>query len=152
MEEGFKEGKEVRKRHESQSDLENERKASEFLSKCWNFKIKKLPDSYRADFLAEDSDGKFQAVIEFKRRYFKHGDFPDVFMSVQKYLSARDLAVFLDVPFIFAVWLDDGVYHAKIFKDYKVTFSGRTKNARDDADIEPVVHIPMDDFIKTKKR
>ena len=139
-----------RTQYESEEDRENERKITAYLLDAWGFELRKLPKSYRADFAAMKGD-EFKAIVETKRRYFKHGRFPDIIMSVQKFLYARDLAHFLGVPFIFVVWLDDGVYHASLHENYEVSFKGRTKNTRDSEDIEPVIHIPIEHFKKTKK-
>ena len=109
--------------------------------------IEKQHINYRIDFKILNGDA-FLGILEYKRRYFSYGKYPDVMLSEHKYLAGKAISEKDNVPFLFVVELNDGTYYTELDGDYKVTYSGRTVQTRDKWDIENVIHVPMVDFAK----
>ncbi len=60
------------------------------------------------------------------------------------------LAERTDTPFIFAVRFTDRLmyHHITEIGKYALAMGGRTVNTRDPQDVEPVIHIPVNQFIE----
>lgn len=110
--------------------------------------LQKLPISYGVDFFCMHND--CPVWIEFKRRSHPFGRYPDVMLSALKWWKAVSLARETMGTFIFAVGFDDLVGITSWNSDNQwvpeIRYGGRTKNTRDQADVEPVVHISIDRF------
>jgi hypothetical protein len=139
-----------RPQYESESDLENERRAAEVIEPAWNVRLSKLPKSYGADWIIE-REGKCVGWGEFKKRNMRWGQYPTVMLSVRK---ISDLIRLADIcgKSVFFVSVEDGLYFTTIspLQDYQIEFGGRTSKTRDIADIEPVAQIPLEEFKKVE--
>lgn len=111
-------------------------------------KLYKLPISYKLDFLVEKQN-KAYAMAEIKVRKCKSTEFPTLMLSLAKFKEGVMYSKLLGLKFIiFIRWLDrDGFYIYNAKEEVNISFAGRTKQTRDDADIEPCVFIPIIKFI-----
>lgn len=113
-------------------------------------KLHKMPISYGFDYMMTDrGEGRCKGFLEMKCRKMSATDFPDVYLALGKWMKGLE---YLDLGFtvIFAVrFLDKDMYYTFKKEDskiFKIDMSGRTTQTRDKADIEPIIHIPMDRF------
>jgi hypothetical protein len=69
-------------------------------------------------------------------------------ISVLKWETGIMRAQATGLPFIIAIGFTDSIKYYRYSSKHKVSFTwgGRTRTARDQSDIEPVVHIPMELF------
>jgi len=123
----------------------DETNAAQKIANFLSVSLEKQSIAYRIDYKLL-SGGDHVGLLEYKRRKFTYGKYPDVMLSEHKYKEGMRLAKKHNIPFIFAVELDDGIYLAEMEKGYPVTFSGRTVQTRDKWDVENVVHVPMSKF------
>jgi len=137
----------MRQMYESANDLKNEDDIRQFLEQGLSATLHKLPISYRLDWLVF-RNGTPKAVIEFKRRKCKHLQYPDIMLSLGKWNAGLDYVQKNGLAFMFVVQWDDavGVYMYKPEHPVDIRWGGRTVQTRDSADIEPVVHIPTNQF------
>lgn len=140
-----------RPRYENQQDLHNERTAIEKFCTPRGLSAYKIPaNDYRIDFALIDQTKQVKAFIEYKRRHFSVGKFPDVFLSLKKYKEGLTLAFCANVPFYFLVEFNNNVLMyanlGKLPSDRKITIGGRVDRG-DSQDMEPVVHVPMELFL-----
>ncbi len=108
----------------------------------------KLPIAYAVDFFAVAKDRPIW--IEFKRRRHVYGTYADIMLSALKWWHATSLAARTGGTFAFVVAFDDQTRVAHWDPETpwqpSISHGGRTRNTRDSADIEPVVHIDIDRF------
>lgn len=109
-------------------------------------RLHKLPVSYRVDYaICSAADGCVWGVLELKRREHELDRYPTLILAAGKYMEARRWSM-LGIPAFLAVRCRDGDYIHRLRRDpYHVAIGGR-KDRNDPADIEPVVHIPIEDF------
>ncbi len=135
----------TRPMYENGTTLRHEQESFAILEKAWNCVLYKLPISYGVDAMAE-RDGRLVGWIEFKARKCNHDTFPTLVLSVLKVKSGLSLFETTGAPFILAINYFDGLRYCKITREdahsWRVAYGGRTKATRDNADIEPVIHIP----------
>jgi hypothetical protein len=108
---------------------------------------RKLSDVYRADYLLfDDLTGLPASLIEIKWRNHAYRTYPDVWQSLDKFLRGRQLADMMQVPFVFAVQWKNRLGMATLGPRYAVSWNGRTDRG-DPADMEPVIRVPIDNFV-----
>ena len=136
----------MRPTYETSADLLAESNAASVIGEAWRVNLKKLPVSYGADWAIE-RDSMIVGWGEFKRRKFCWGDFDSIMLSVRKVADLIRLAS-IDGKAFFFVQADDGLRYVEISASdtYRVAWGGRTCKTRDNADIEPVVMIPLSKF------
>tara|TARA_R110002110_G_scaffold84817_1_gene220549 strand:- start:537 stop:983 length:447 start_codon:yes stop_codon:yes gene_type:complete len=136
----------MRPLYETSKDFENEKNIQNVIEEKTSWRLTKLPKRYYLDFLAFNSNGNTEAVIEVKRRHNNHDKYEDVILSLAKYMQGLEYATTLGVAFLFAVEFNDGYYihfsSSDNLKHFKITMGGR-RDRQDPEDIEPVVHIPI---------
>jgi len=134
----------ARKMYESADTLSHEQRCFRIIEKNWECKVSKIPISYAVDVAAE-REGRIVAWIEFKGRKIKLRQYPDIMLSVLKYNHGKQLSKSTGVPFFFVVAFIDGLYYVRLDdidpNSLGMKVGGRTKQTRDSADIEPVIHI-----------
>ena len=137
----------MRPLYETDKDFDNEKRIKRQIEQKKEWKLTKLPKRYYLDFFAFTPQfGQLTAVLEVKRRHNTHDKYPDVILSLAKYIKGIEYGDALSVDFLFAVQFNDGLYihngtHATL-RHLQITFGGRT-DRNDPEDIEPVVHIPV---------
>lgn len=122
------------------------------------YRFQKLPLSYRLECAIEDiPSGAVIGFCEFKRRSNRREYYPTVLLSLHKYMSLRDYGEF-GQSFLIVRWSDvDGIHHVNAHEssvsDYKIAWGGR-QDRNDWQDIEPTIHIPINDFeiVDTERR
>jgi len=134
----------VREQYETQADLSNEQEVADVLSDAWKIDLHKLPISYRLDFFVT-KEGKGKAVVEVKSRNNTHDKYPTLMLSLSKWNHGIDFALCNKLAFVIAAKYTDGVFYYKYSDkdEFSIEWGGRTVHTRDSADIEPVVHIPI---------
>lgn len=131
----------TRPRYETESDLVLEWHVIRQIETRWRCEAHKLPISYGLDF-ALVRGGQICAAVEMKRRSKRYGS---LMISMHKLTKARD---FRDqgVPTFFVIAWPDGVYYHEISDDlFPIGWGGRIDRG-DSADVEPVAHIPAENF------
>lgn len=137
----------MRPLYETDKDFENEKRIKRQIEQEKEWKLTKLPKRYYLDFFAfTPRFGQLIAVLEVKRRHNTHDKYPDVILSLAKYMKGAEYADALNVDFLFVVQFNDGLYihegGSLTLQHLQITFGGRT-DRNDPEDIEPVVHIPV---------
>ena len=136
----------TRKIFETAQDLDAESEVASILEREWNCTARKLPTSYRADFMFETKSGAV-AWVEIKNRNFHWGKFPTIILSMGKCLAMRSLSETSGLPAILAVSTLDHIHWARIDnRQWVPRWGGRVCQTRDPADIEPVIEIPLEMF------
>ena len=135
--------------YQSEADTAREQAFMRYAVERWSLdSINKLAHSLEIDFFAVKR-GKV-AYVEYKRRFRKFADFPDVFISAAKFLTGVSYARETTAKFIFCVECDDGLYRY-VYRDgdmFPMKWGGRNDRPDDPRSREPVVLIPADRFDK----
>lgn len=133
----------MRRRYETEEDLQNEREVAAALERHYHLTAIKLPDNSRADFIMH-RDGLAQSVVEIKCRNVSSAKYETLMLSKGKYYALLDWA---DRGFkaALAVRWTDGIGVCPIPVEHTLGTGGRTDRG-DALDIESVVHIPIDQF------
>ncbi len=135
--------------YESDENLSEETKVAYLVASAWGGEPVKLPKFYKCDWGIVVL-GSIKALIEIKCRDFKPDKYPTIILSADKwtYLCYSDAA--LGIPCLFvARFADKSIRYIRPShqKGFSVKLGGR--NDRSDwQDIEPVVHIPIDQMRK----
>ena len=134
----------MRPLYETENDLQNERGVADILAKAWKIDLHKLPISYWLDFFVTKA-GKGKAVLEVRCRNNTHNKYPTLMLALAKWKHGIEYARCNGLAFVFAVKFTDGLFYYLYDKNdvFETNWGGRTKNVRDSADVEPVVHIPI---------
>ena len=140
-----------REKYESQSDLDGELRIVERIKKKWNCGAVKMPHEYYTDFfLTEAGDSKrvmAKAMCEIRCRSHRFGVFDSVFISLNKARNLLEMSEFTGLPALFVVQWTDKCGYIKLASPLpEITIGGRN-NMRDKYDTEPVVNLPVENFI-----
>jgi hypothetical protein len=133
---------------ETESDLREEKKMADKLSKKWGVELVKLPKNYHIDYAAV-RDGVTVAYIEFRRRYMNSDKFKTVYLSLKKWLGLCEVDKEAHVPTFWVTQMDDKMLYTRTDgRKLEQTVSGNRHT-----DAEPVVHIPIKEMkeVKAKK-
>jgi hypothetical protein len=150
-----------RQRYETQGDRENQRAAIEKITTALSFggnagpviyQFVELPDVHRLDYALLRFDyrnngkkGVALGFAEYKRRHNDCNAYPDLMISATKFDRGKELYEAGHAFLIFIEW-DDGLFWYKYDPEHEVFYrdeSGRTRQTRDDWDIERCAHIPI---------
>ena len=134
----------MRKQYESKFDLSNEQDVSNAISKAWGASLHKLPISYRLDFLLT-KDNAAKAVVEVKSRRNAHNKYPTLMLSLSKWNHGVEYTIINKLKFLLIAKFTDGIFYYNYSNkdDFDIKWGGRTVQTRDSADIEPIIHIPV---------
>mgnify|MGYP003625443258 CR=1 FL=1 len=108
----------------------------------------KLPPLYFADFAMVGNDGNILSFVEFKKRNMKFGQYPTIMLSSSKWLRLKSVEL-LRQRALFVVQCIDGVWAVDLTRPdlkFDLVYGGRTKQTRDNADVEPCLMIPISQF------
>ena len=72
---------------------------------------------------------------------------PTYMLSAQKWRKGLEIAAESGVPFMLIVEFTDGIYGARLRKDYPISIGGRFDRG-DAKDIEECIYIPLIEFKK----
>lgn len=141
--------------YETRQDLNNESDLQQRIQAVWPVTFAKLPISYHLDFALFGKSGKLAAMAEVKCRKNNHDTYDTLLLSVLKWAKGIEYARSLNTSFLVIVNFLDGDWFYKYLPEdadkIKIVHGGRTKQTRDAADIEPVVHIPIALFKRIEK-
>lgn len=142
----------MRPRYETQSDLANEESIAAEIESAWDIKVAKMPISYSLDFMGHDISKRLSCWIEVKSRpSMKWGQYSTIMLSLRKLIDAETLIRISGCNAYFVVRdRENDIRYASLLdvigKPELIEWGGRTVNTRDDADIEPIVSIPVSLF------
>jgi len=141
---------------ENDHDRTNEQRVKRILKEAYGMDVQKLPMRYELDFAILDSDGHIVGLVEVKTRKHEFGFYPDIILSLKKFLTAKTLSLELNVPFMFVVMDVKGdVYEKKITASdffsrgmdvYKQKWGGMSSGAESSRGEEPLVLFPVEEF------
>ena len=135
--------------YEQAIDLAREHDIMSFVSSKWGVQYYKLPISYRLDFILMSAENP-KAFVECKHRNFVWGKYPDVMISMSKVMAAEQMLQITGLQTMFVVRATDRIFYSQLNRCVDnlnwLKFGGRTATTRDDGDIEPVYHIPVEEF------
>jgi hypothetical protein len=141
----------MRPQYETESDRQVETEVAAMLHDQYQLVCHKLPISYRVDWIvyapgSVTNPNRLHGFIELKGRKIPRNQYPTLILSLAKYAAGCDLARITNTPFwVGARWTDGvGFCRADGFVP-EVQMGGRTDRG-DSADIEPVVHLPIEGF------
>jgi hypothetical protein len=138
----------VRPRYETKEDLTREAEISRVAAQKFNCTFSKMPDRYGLDFCAV-RDGAVVAFAEVKVRTTPHLMYQTYMISLGKAVAARSLHEATGLPSILIVGWSDAWGQTRLdtaMKPGSIRVGGRADRG-DPQDIEPVVMIPLSDFL-----
>jgi len=141
----------MRPTYETSNDRANESKAVAIYCAQWGqMSATKLPISYRVDYAFHNEGSlKISGWAEVKCRSHKSDTYKTLIISLGKMMAGIELAHRTSLPFILIISFSDKVMF-RVFTSSDVfrnpMIGGRTDKTRDDADIEPIVHLCMTKF------
>jgi len=140
-----------RQKFETSAMLEIENNARRFLAKKTGKQIHKLPDAvWGVDWAMYEND-QVKHFMEFRRRYNDKDHYPDLRFCAMKYSKLRRYAEDFDLgTSFFVVQFNDALVCVEIGKEDGIAKTlvpfGRTKDQRDDLEVQPSVIIPKSKF------
>jgi hypothetical protein len=142
----------ARPTYETDGHLESERRVVEAIQAMHGVTLVKTPKYYHIDFCVVDLRNKVVGWVEIRNKTFPRRKFDSFYTSLEKYLSVAKMGHLTGLPAYIACEWTDGTFFKQVnhgdARKYPVTVGGRTVNSRNDPDdIEPVIHIPVDDFL-----
>lgn len=114
--------------------------------------LHKSPRYYEIDyFVTKNGSKNIIAWVEIRGKEFNQHSYPTFYTSLMKFISVARMSHMTGKPaYIIAVWKDYAGFYKCEWQDtrrFEIKIGGRTTNSRGDAqDIEPVIHIPVDEF------
>tara|TARA_A100001037_G_scaffold262802_1_gene252650 strand:- start:12720 stop:13142 length:423 start_codon:yes stop_codon:yes gene_type:complete len=133
---------------ESARDRRAQRLAVERIESQFGWDLEELHMRYFADWVAM-KDGKPDAIVEYKRRYFPSSTHDSVFLDEHKYTQCRLHAESLGVRFAYIMEWDDvfGVVHPTPAHIIGSRISIETSDRRDDTNDSYLhIHLPLSLF------
>jgi hypothetical protein len=138
-----------RPENETQEDLAAERAAADILCRAWDAEVCKLsPMLYKVDWVFY-RQGKVKAFAEFKRRNRK---MDTLLLSAAKYIQLLELNRMTGIMSMLVVQWPDGLWYHEVQSpavlplDLRMGGNSRGQNG----DYEPVIYIPVSEFIEVK--
>ena len=117
------------------------------IEEKWDCELKKLAIVYGFDF-AIIKGGELKGFVELKKRNFKTTEFDDSMINLNKWMKAKELRDSTGLPTLLACRYIDKDIYCTIDMDisHKLKWGARTKNTRDWQDIQPAIHIDINEF------
>jgi len=135
----------TRQRYETSSDLSNEQDAIDRFASYSNVDYKKMPPGSHFDYAILERGGKrIKGFAEIKCRNIRYGQYPDIMLSWHKLVAADSIGV----PVVLLVRWSDRIGWAYLDSSLWATleWGGRTKDTRDEWDVEPIIKIKNELF------
>lgn len=132
-----------RPRNESAADLERENAAKLVIERAWRVTGVKLSETLYGVDWAFGRGGHLQAWGEFKARKQRY---PTLLLSYAKWSKGMELWRWSGAPFVLFIEWPDGLWYVRNPKPTRIEFGGNSRGQN--GDIEPVVHIPVDAFVR----
>lgn len=131
--------------YESEEHLTEEAKVAYLLAEVWSATPSKLPKFYKCDW-ALVIKTNIKALLEIKCRDIMPDQYDTVILSADKWTYLINIDRALGVPALFCVrFADKSIRYIRPShqKGFLVKLGGRN-DRQDWQDVEPVVHIPVD--------
>jgi len=134
----------VRKIYETEEDRKNQEEVLKHVQNAWNCQYVKTAHLSSVDgFLC--ANNQILALVEVKTRKNASDKYPTYMLSANKWRKALELSDQHKVPFMLVVKFTNGVYAAKLKREYPTHHGGRY-DRNDAMDVEECVYIPMKEF------
>jgi len=141
-----------RAKYETQRDLNAEMRIIARIKEKWGCDAVKMPHEYYTDFFLTEMSAErrvmAKATCEIRCRSHRFGTFDSVFISLNKARNILQMAEFTGLPALFVVQWVDQCGFIKLEPPLPPISIGGRNNKRDKYDTEPVVNLPVKDFIK----
>ena len=135
--------------YETEHDRENEQTVFKWVGDEYGCTLLKVKGYHCCDSKIV-RDGVQIGWAEVKRRHIDHNTYKWFKISDSKWKNLLQLAEADLLPVFLFILFDDGLFQVPVIRQMytKVVMGGRTKNPRDDQDIEPMRIFHVDNFIK----
>ena len=142
-----------RKHYESKEDRRNEEQIVKVLSERLNASAVKLKKHERLDFILYrhmTAPPQCVGITEVKRRSGRGLRFPEWFIAEQKWSAGVAESRKKRIPFFILFEWDEGIFEYRYTPgdEFRTEIAGRTKQTRDEYDVELMVYIPSERFIQ----
>lgn len=109
----------------------------------------KLSIRHEIDFALCDDEDNVVAYAEVKCRNVNMKAYKTFFIAATKYKQALDFTTVFKKPVYFIVKWNDfiGYWEVKDLDSTEITWNGNKKRNDGQGDIEPVLHIPVSEFV-----
>jgi len=131
---------------QTEDDLAAERRIKTLLEERWDCECRPFGNYCPLDWFAIRNE-RMIGVVEMKHRSHPHDAYPTVFLNVRKWVALRLASVGLGVPDIYVVEFSDGEVRwvrVGLVDASRVEVSGCLRKVKAYNDIEPVIHVPLD--------
>ena len=132
--------------YETAKDIESEKDIANFLRETHKLNCFKMPISYRIDWAVLSFLGKLQGFMELKVRNVSRNQYPTLMLSLGKCVTGCNLAQLTNTAFWVAVKWTDSFGICRVIQPLENVGIGGRMDRGDDADIEPVVYLPITEF------
>ena len=131
----------------SDHDKAREIEVAEFIQDRWKCDMRWWGNLCPVDYYAL-RDGRIAACIEIKSRSHASFRFPDVYLNCRKWLALMLTEVGMGCPAFFVVRFVDRVMwiRAAWVDARRMSIAGCKKRFSSPTDIEPIIHVPIDDM------
>ena len=136
-----------RKQYEFNDDRRHEEQIVKVLAERLNATAVKLTKHERLDY-ALYLRGEVEGVVEVKRRQGSGLRYPEWFIADQKWSFGAGISRKEEIHFFILFEWDEGVfaYRHRTDDKFRTEVAGRTKQTRDEYDVEPMIYIPRGRF------
>ena len=137
-----------RQKYETKHSLKEEQSFADMIQTVWDCELTKMPVQYGIDYCCYRGDTLI-GFVELKNRTCRKEQYPTYIISLSKYLKAKEFSRSLRKPTNLCVrWSDQSGYiRLDTISDFCISQGGRT-DRNDWQDVEPVLHIDINSFIR----
>lgn len=136
--------------YETDKDIKAQRDVADILESSWKCQAVSLPKLYPADYAMCRQDRRILSLVEIKcRPTVDSDDYATYMLSASKLIALDHIASSLNVPAILVVKWRDKIGYTDLTRRLAKTetfFMGGRYDRDDPDDLEPIVHIPLEDF------
>ena len=146
----------ARPRYETEDHLKAEKAVVEILEDSWKpLKAHKLPIKYVADhaFVDPSHTKSIRTFVEIRCRNHMSTTYSTYMISLYKFMRMMELRRRTEVTTVLVVDFQDGLYRYTLWPDkvYPPHWGGMGE-LRDWQDKEPVIYIPISEFVLLKEK
>lgn len=136
----------IRPIYETAKDIKAEKEVANLLRETHKLICFKMPISYRIDWAIFSFGKKLQGFMELKIRNVSRSQYPTLMLSLGKCVTGCNLAHLTNTAFWVAVKWTDSFGFCRVTQPLENIGIGGRMDRGDDADIEPVVYLPITEF------